>query len=526
MMAPNVPDKGQRNRRRFSLVPHRLRTLRQIYAAFFLALFVILLLVMDFDGLRGYQASLFLELDPLTALAGFLSSGTFYRGLLWSLLILIPTLFLGRFFCSWVCPLGTLNQLLSWLFHGRHPSEEYTQNRYRPSFRLKYYLLAVLLVLAAFGALQIGLLDPIALLVRSFTTAVLPATNQAGAGLYLHQPLFQGGVLIAIILIGILLANRFLTRWWCRVLCPLGALLGLLSRRAPLRIQRDLDHCIDCNKCLQGCQGGCDPHMELRVSECHLCMNCIEECPTRALHFGLPGPRSSRHQPLDINRRRLLETLVASAALFPMLRSSVSAGTQPQPGVIRPPGSLPETEFLARCIKCAACMRVCPTNVLQPALLEGGFEALWTPVLKNSIGYCEQNCVLCGRVCPTGAIRPIPLAQKVGTPPYPGPIKLGTAFYDHGRCLPWAMHIECIVCEEMCPTSPKAIWLKTVDVSTRDGTTLRLKQPYVDPRLCIGCGICENKCPVEDLAAIRVSSVGETRSSVNQMLLDRGSPRG
>ena len=153
------------------------------------------------------------------------------------------------------------------------------------------------------------------------------------------------------------------------------------------------------------------------------------------------------------------------------------------------------------------------------ALLEGGFEGLWTPVLQNRIGYCEQNCVLCGQVCPTGAIRAIPVQEKVGAPPFEQPLKLGTAFYDHGRCLPWAMHTECIVCEEMCPTSPKAIWYKTVEIPNRDGKPVKLKQPYVEPRLCIGCGICENKCPVEDLAAIRVSSVGETRSVDNQMLI-------
>ena len=97
-------------------------------------------------------------------------------------------------------------------------------------------------------------------------------------------------------LIAILLANRFLPRFWCRTLCPLGALLGVLSRRAPFRIQRDVDKCIDCDKCLKACQGGCDPHKELRISECHVCLNCIEECPTQALHFGLPGERSSVHQ--------------------------------------------------------------------------------------------------------------------------------------------------------------------------------------------------------------------------------------
>jgi MauM/NapG family ferredoxin protein len=249
-------------------------------------------------------------------------------------------------------------------------------------------------------------------------------------------------------------------------------------------------------------------------------MNCIEDCPTQALHFGLPNARSSAHQPLDVNRRRTLETVIASALAFPMLRSSVSANSNPAPQVIRPPGSLPESEFLARCIKCAACMKVCPTNVLQPALLEGGIEALWTPILENRIGYCEQNCILCGQVCPTGAIRSISLQEKVGKAPFEQPMKLGTAFYDHGRCLPWAMHTECIVCEEMCPTSPKAIWYKTVAINDRAGNMIKLKQPYVEPRLCIGCGICENKCPVEDKAAIRVSSVGESRSQDNQMMLE------
>lgn len=503
------------------LLPTKLRTLRQLWAGVFLALFVVLLLVMDYDSLKGYQASLFLEMSPLTALAAWLTSGTFYKGLLWSLVIIIPTLFVGRAFCSWVCPLGILNQFVSWLFNRRKPYEDYDINRYRPSYRIKYYLLGALLLLAALGSLQVGLLDPIALMVRSFTAAVLPAVDVAGIDIYLFEPVFNGGLLIAGILVGILLANRFLTRWWCRVLCPLGGLLGLLSRRAPLRIQRDVDKCIDCDKCLRSCQGGCDPHAELRVSECHVCMNCIEDCPTDALHFGLPKERSSRHLPLDVSRRRLVETLVATAAVLPMARASMSATTNPTAKVIRPPGSLPEDAFNARCIKCAACMKVCPTNVLQPSLLEGGIESLWTPILVNRIGYCEQNCVLCGQVCPTGAIQSISVQEKVGAPPYTHPVKLGTAFYDHGRCLPWAMHTECIVCEEMCPTSPKAIWYKVVDIPDRDGAIVKLKQPYVDPRLCIGCGICENKCPVEDLAAIRVSSVGETRSTTNQMLLEK-----
>ncbi len=501
------------------MLPKKLRTYRRIYAGFFFALFIGLLFVTDYSRMQGYQTALLLELDPLTAIAAFLTSGTFYLGLLLALLIIVPTLFMGRFFCSWICPLGIANQFLGWLFHGLRPHQRYELNRYRSLYRLKYYLLTALLVLALFGSLQVGLLDPIALMVRSFSLAVFPALNQIGLPLYLNQPVFLGGIFIALTLVAILLANRFLPRFWCRTLCPLGALLGMLSRRAPLRIQRDVDKCIDCDKCLKACQGGCDPHAELRISECHVCMNCIEECPTQALHYGLPKDRSSVHKPLDINRRRVVETAVASAALLPMMRSSLAAHSAPAHKAIRPPGSLVEEDFLGRCIKCAACMRICPTNVLQPALLESGLEGLWTPILVNQLGYCEHHCTLCGQACPTGAIRRISVQEKVGEAPFDKPIKLGTAFYDHGRCLPWSMHTECIVCEEVCPTSPKAIWYKKVDVSTRDGGTVKLKQPYVDPRLCIGCGICENKCPVEDLAAIRVSSVGESRSKDNQMIL-------
>ncbi|MBF0152188.1 MAG: 4Fe-4S binding protein [Magnetococcales bacterium] len=496
-----------------------MRALRRYHALFFLGLFLFLLLVSDFRHMRGYAVSLFLEADPLTAIAGFLTSHTLYKGLAWSLVILLPTLFFGRFFCSWVCPLGILNQAVGHLLNRRRPIDAYKMNSYQPVFRIKYYLLAALLLLALMGGLQTGLMDPIALMVRSFTVAVLPAINGKEIALYQHQPFFHGGILIAMIFLAILLANRFMTRFWCRVLCPLGALLGVFALRAPLRIRRDVDRCTACSRCLQSCQGGCDPHAELRQSECHLCMNCLEACSEGALHYGLARPRSSIHRPLDVGRRRLVETGVAALALFPMLRTSRSALSNPAPEVIRPPGSLPEGEFLARCIKCAACMRVCPTNVLQPALLEAGLEGLWTPILINTQGYCEHHCVLCGQVCPTAAIRPIPVAEKIGAKPFPQPVKLGTAFFDRGRCLPWAMHTPCIVCEEMCPTSPKAIWFQSVTLPGRDGKPVELKQPFVEPIHCIGCGICENKCPVADQAAIRVTSVGETRSKRNRMIL-------
>ncbi len=496
-----------------------LRDIRRVYSVFFFVLFLVLVGITDFRNIKGYEVALFLELDPLVAVTSFLTSWTLYKGLILAVLIIVGTILLGRFFCSWICPLGTLNQWVSHLFNRRRPADDYRVNAYRSVYRLKYYILTALLVLALLGSLQTGLFDPIALISRSFVLSVYPAVNLLGGGLYLRQPLFHGGVLIALVFLAILFANRFLTRFWCRLLCPLGALLGLLSGRAVLRIWRDVEKCTDCQKCLRYCHGGCDPHAALRFSECHLCMNCIEHCPEEAIHYGLPRAGSSVHVPVDVSRRRLIETAVAGAVLFPMMRSAAAARTVPRDQVIRPPGSIPEEGFLRRCIKCGECMRVCPTNAIQPALLEAGFEGLWTPILINRIGYCEYNCVLCGQVCPTGAILPLSVEEKIGAPPFEKPVKIGTAFYDRGRCLPWAMNIECIVCEEVCPTSPKAIWLRTHQVRLRNGRTRPLRFPYLDTSLCIGCGICENKCPVRDRPAIRVTSIGETRSSTNQMIL-------
>lgn len=495
-----------------------LQNIRRAWSVFFVLMFVILIWLADFRHLKGYEAGLFLQIDPLMWLAGLFTGWTVYKGLALALLIIVPTLFLGRFFCSWVCPLGILNQWASHLLRKRRADEEHRENEYRPMYRFKYYLLAALLVLAAFGSLQTGLFDPVAMAYRSFIVAVFPAVDYAVGLDYLKPPVYLGGALIGAIFIAIVVANRFITRFWCRALCPLGALLGLMSAGSVMRIRRDVEKCTDCRKCLRSCQGACAPHAELYNTECHVCMNCLADCPEDALHYGPPRAASSVHKPWDVSRRRLLESAVAGAVFFPILKSSISGESSAQAAVIRPPGSLPEGDFLRRCVKCSMCMRVCPTNVLQPALLEAGFEGLWTPVLVNKIGYCEHQCTLCGQVCPTGAIGRISVQQKVGTTTVK-PIKLGTAFYDRGRCLPWAMNTECIVCEEVCPTSPKAIWFEVREMRGRDGSVKKLKLPFVDPNLCIGCGICENKCPVRDRAAIRVSSVGESRSSANQMIL-------
>lgn len=150
-----------------------------------------------------------------------------------------------------------------------------------------------------------------------------------------------------------------------------------------------------------------------------------------------------------------------------------------------------------------------------------GIEALWTPVAHFNVGHCQLKCTLCSEVCPTGAIRKISVSEKLGRGAFEnaGPIRLGTAFINRSRCLPWANEIPCVVCEEVCPVAPKAIQTRDEEVKNAFGQRVRLNKPIVVPDLCIGCGICQTECPVADRPAAYVTAIGESRSAEHRLLL-------
>ncbi|MBI1986799.1 MAG: 4Fe-4S binding protein [Nitrospinae bacterium] len=554
-----------------------MRILRRVTQLAFLLLFLILLIKTDYAGTNQipYPVKLFLDLDPLALLAVLLPSrglpSGFPAALFGSVLLLALTLVGGRFFCGWICPLGSLHHLCSLRRGGptveqrrqgakgqggkssqAQPPQERRRTEALPlqgakasnstsGQSFKVYLLVGLLVAAAFSLQLLGLLDPFSLLIRSLSVGLLPALNyalhslfsflyettggapqQASELLYswlkarflsFHQPYFQQSLFLSLVLLTLLYLNRVRPRFWCRLLCPLGALLSLLSRFSLWQLQAD-ERCNGCSQCLKDCQGGARPYpaVEWRRGECLLCLNCQESCPRQALHFGLTWPWRHPTQGLDLQRRHLLISALAGLSLPALVRPSLAARL-PQPQLIRPPGSLPEREFLNRCIRCGECLKVCLTNGLQPTLWEAGAEGIWTPRLVSKMGYCEYSCTLCGQVCPTGAIRELKEEEKAR-------VVIGLAFIDPGRCLPYAFGIECIVCEEHCPTPKKAIYFELKAVSSgRGGPPRPIKMPRVDPKLCIGCGICEHKCPVADRSAITITSVGESRNPENQLFL-------
>jgi len=504
----------------------------------FFALFLTLLIGARYTG-EDYISSTvqrFFHFDPLLALLTIVSARVLVALFAFALVTVVATVLLGRVFCGWVCPLGSVHQFASFAFKKtkflKPPREDKT------SLAWKYYILVAMLGAALLGLNLAGTIDPFSFLTRSLSTAVFPALAQGlsslnglvyGLGLislgrsishflenWALNATFIQGFAVGLLFLGALALNARKERFWCRYLCPTGALLGLLSRVNLFKLRIDPDKCIECGLCTQHCQTQARPfpQSEWKSGECIYCDTCAAICPTAAIGFPLraaPEPMANVSNVALARRKVLLSAFLGffSVPFFRLTPFRKRASLK----LIRPPGSVPENDFLSKCVKCGQCMRACPTNGLQPAMTEAGPEGLWTPMLVPKIGYCEYYCSLCTQVCPTGAIEKLTIEEK-------NEIKIGTAWVNKNRCIPYVLGKPCIVCEEHCPVSPKAIQLIDVEAHLPDGRVVVQKGPVIDIEVCIGCGICENKCPVMDEPAIFVTSVGETRSEKNRLLLE------
>ena len=538
------------------------------------------------DHLAGGE-NLFFRLDPLAGTSAMLAARQFIA-LFWpAALLVLLTLVLGRFFCGWICPLGTL---LDYFHRLLRPIARRTNNfldspmtnsrrlttAVRRSLTLRsvrYILLIAVLASAAFSYQLVGLVDPLALLFRAMTfwgdPALFHGTDAAMRwldgrwGARAVEPFVFDHLLpyranafqlagVAAAMLGVIFALELVARrFWCRYLCPLGALLGVLGRWSLVK-RLPAGACKTCNHCADLCRmdalgDGFSPE------DCTLCMDCVDFCPKGIAKFTLNNPlnkgataglsssagknrriitagqassgaqatdpaselgafnsrgimrdrKNDRRRPVDLSRRGALAAM-AFGAVIPGAAAALQTirprGTDPY--LLRPPGAEDENKFLDLCIRCGECMKVCPTGVLQPAVLESGVEGLFSPRLVPRFvfeqTYCEYTCTLCGQVCPTGAIPRLSEEVKHARP-------MGKAYFDHARCWPWGHQTPCVRCEEMCPTPDKAIKiLNTFTIRNEDGFEVEIQQPYIDRELCVGCGICESNCPVEGESAIRV----------------------
>jgi MauM/NapG family ferredoxin protein len=502
----------------------RLRQTTQILA---LLLFLAIFAYTNAQRPERFWTDTFTRLDPLLMVSASLAGRVLLAGLALAGIVVALTLLFGRVWCGWLCPLGTL---LEWL--GPRRSRRKTPLEKLRS--VKYLLLFAILIAALLGNQTLVVLDPITILNRTLTTAVWPAIRHVVVSvegvLYqipalwgpldaIHgavvlpmfqevQPVFSLAWLIALFFAGLVALNWLAERFWCRYLCPLGGLLGLLSKLSLVRREVG-DGCAQCARCTHQCPTGTiDPAGGYRSdpAECIVCYDCLTDCTREGIGFRwqLPRWRPARWREYDPTRRQALGVLGLSVAGVALAGVEPIRSRQPAT-LIRPPGAV--ADFSALCVRCGACVRVCPTQGLQPSLFEGGIQNVLTPKLVPRLGYCSFSCNACGQVCPTEAIPPLGVEEKQQA-------VIGLASVNQDRCLPWAHNIPCIVCEEACPVADKAIQLEEVQAVNAGGERVMLQRPRVVQELCIGCGICEFQCPMGGESAIRVYAPTDVSSQL------------
>lgn len=507
------------------------------------SLFIYLLLFLDPLTERDFPANIFLRMSPLSAIGTMMAGKTFILKYWPAILVILLTIPFGRFFCSWVCPLGTTIDITDRSFAGLRRKS--TKNIY-DGRRIKYYLLAFLLMTLFFSQQCVGWFDPFSIATNVYTVSIHPYIIHLIHGFFLyfsnipfiggvfalihkftvdilfayHTPFFKAHGTILFFFFLLITFGMVFRRYWCRNICPMGAIFALLSDWS-LSKRTVSSSCTSCGLCVENCGMGAigSDGKSTKEGECIICLTCQKVCPENSVSFKRIQPKEQRNR-IDLSKRAFLITGLTSAAVVPFLKLNYTKiSNKGKTSIIRPPGAVDEEEFLSRCIRCGECMRVCKTNGLHPVLLEVGTEGMWTPKLIPRLGYCDYGCVLCTRVCPSGAINRLPIEEK-------REIAIGKARIDHNRCIPWVGYarlpelkkewqdFNCGVCEEVCPVPTKAIHFNTyVEAEQRE-----IRRPFVREDVCIGCGFCEKVCPVLGTSAIVVEGI-QPQTKIRQVSL-------
>jgi len=447
---------------------------------------------------------LYLRLDPFIAVITLFGQKDIILRMLPAFGVLLLVFVFGNFFCGWICPMGaTIDLFDRILFRERKRSKAWNDQPLR-RLRLGVFIFCMAASVMAWQLMYI--FDPISLITRTLVISFYPPTIFIYNNLLpkvqsflpknpyilsaMPLPLFKVNLLIFVIFVSILALGVIRMRFWCRYLCPLGTLLSLTARFRIFR-RSVTPGCTHCLKCVKDCPAGAIPEeapQRCRQQDCIACFKCLE-CPPKAVSFGFAFSGLQEAKPVSLSRRYVLGSLIFGFFSALVIKTNP---LQTQSGLInnrliRPPGALPEGEFVSVCTGCGQCLKVCPNNALQSTFLEAGLAGLYTPRLVPRVGYCEEFCNFCGRVCPTEAIQDLTLEEK-------RLIQMGVAHIDKTRCIAWDSEKICLVCNEQC--SYQAI--------VGDDK----KRPIIKEEKCTGCGICEKKCPVDGEAAIIVYASG------------------
>ena len=441
----------------------------------------------------------FLDLRSLAA-AGFLA-------------VLLLTLITGRTYCSFLCPLGITQDIISRA--GGRIRKKFRRFGFKKPFTIiRYSLLAITLTVSiVWGIYLVTLLDPYSIFGRLITffgkPIVLIGNNffEGILGIFDNYTLshieIKGFELVAysipaafLLLTGIM--SLIKGRLYCNMICPVGTLLGLFSKISFLRIRFNEAECSRCGRCAIVCKSSCIDFLNYRVdvSRCVDCFNCIPTCPDKALSYGIVSLKKESHK-TDESKRKF----IAGAILMLFGLSRITSGQDKKAPVpkkestvkenrtfpVCPPGAGSFEEFTKKCVACSLCITACPNNVLQPAVKQYGIAGLMQPVMDYHKSFCTYNCIVCTEICPTYALKPLVLDAKKLT-------QLGKVNFIKDNCIVKTEKTACGACSEACPT-------KAVFMIPYEGN---LVIPDTDQEICIGCGHCEFACPTVPYKAIFV----------------------
>jgi len=467
--------------------------------------------------------------------------------------VLFLTLIFGRIYCSAVCPLGILQDVITRLRKWMGKKKKLRYHYGKPHNFLRYGFLFLAFLSFFLGTVfLVNLLDPYSNFGRIFTFFAKPLLillNNFLAGLlgkvnvytlFTVEPriaswgpaLFQLGFLFLLIRMA-----AFHGRLYCNTVCPVGTLLGFLSRFSLFRIRIDKGSCTYCGLCSVACKSACidTKQQAIDMSRCVTCFNCLPVCAGNSIVYGLPGLKKHKElklnpvlfhtEKIDFGKREFLLKLttfalgiagisipgkvsanIISANIHKKTKISDTTGVAsgqvdkkiPVPTKlstipekkefpVSPPGSTGIEMFNNKCTACNLCVNACPTDVLQPAFLEFGLQGFMQPQMNYLSGFCNYECLRCLEICPTGAILPEPLEKKKL-------IQMGVAYFEKDNCIVKTEKTDCGACSEHCPT-------KAVHMIPFEGS---LVIPETTDKLCIGCGACEFACPTTPYKAIYV----------------------
>ena len=435
-------------------------------------------------------------------------------------ILLVLTLLFGRVYCSVICPLGVMQDIISWI-HGKTKKKNRFRFSYSPAINwLRYGVLALFIVAlvaglhslvalvapySAYGRIASNLLAPVYQLGNNFFAWI--AERAGSYAFYSTEVWIRSGATFAVaaatFAVVAVLAWKH-GRTWCNTICPVGSVLGLFSRFSVFAPVIDTEKCRNCGLCGKQCKSSCInmKEHEIDYSRCVACMDCIETCKEGAIHYacryGKKGSPSPAQGNVDNSKRAfLVSSAIATTAVAAKAQemkvdgglAEIERAAKPERQTrLVPAGSLSLKNFADHCTACQLCVSVCPDQVLRPST---SLMTLMQPEMSYERGYCRPECTKCSDVCPAGAIRPISVEEKSST-------QIGHAVVCLDNCVVNTDEVSCGNCARHCPAGAISMVRKNPD----DPKSLRI--PVVNEERCIGCGACENLCPARPFTAIHV----------------------